>query len=243
MQERISKKIALTRLYSRRQAESLVKDGKVTVNNSVIKEPYYLVNSSDVIKVNNKTLSIQKETPKLWLFNKPKGYLTSKTDPKNRSTIYHLLPRNMQLALYVGRLDYNSEGLLLLTNNGDLANYLTSAKNHIKRVYQVKTFGRITQDQLNMLKKGIKINNMYYSAVLAKIIKQNNLQTWIQFTLLEGKNNEIRNICKFFNLKVSRLIRTNFGPFSLKAVNDGLVKEVLLSTIQKHFSFLINNVC
>lgn len=240
MQERISKKIALTRMYSRRQAEALVKSGQVTVNNSIIKEPYYLVNNNDIIKVNNKTLNIQKELPKLWLFNKPRGHLTSKTDPKNRPTIYKLLPKNLQLSLYVGRLDFNSEGLLLLTNNGDLSNYLTSAKNNIKRIYQVKTFGRITQEQLSSLKKGMKINNVYYSAILANIIKQNNLQTWIKFTLLEGKNNEIRNICKFFNLKVSRLIRTNFGPFSLKALNDGLTKEVSLDNIKKNFPFLFN---
>lgn len=238
-QERISKKIASNSIYSRRQAESLVKQAKVSVNNIIVTNPTTLVRDTDVIKINSIGITAINSKPKVWLFNKPRGCLTTKSDPLNRPTIYKLLPHNMANNLYVGRLDFNSEGLLLLTNNGDIVQYLTSAKNQIKRIYKVKTFGSINQEKLDLLKKGIKLpNGIVYENIEATIIKQNNMQTWIQFVLLEGKNNEIRNICKFFNLQVSRLVRTSFGPFYLNKLAKGAVKEANDNYISKYFQFL-----
>lgn len=236
--ERIAKKIAKGGKYSRRKAEDLIKSGKVEVNNKIISTPNFLVTDSDIIKINGKSLKIILEVPKLWLLNKPKGILTTKKDPKGRPTIYNLLPVSLQHALYVGRLDFNSEGLLLLSNSGELVNYLTSAKNNIKRVYQVKTFGKIKQEQLDKLKKGIVIHGTYYRKIDATIIKQNNLQTWISFALLEGKNNEIRNICKSLGLQVSHLVRTSFGPFVLNKLNKGETKEISIKQLKKLFPFL-----
>lgn len=236
--QRIAKAIANSRIYSRRQAEQLIKQGCVTVNDNPISSPALLVKDTDTIKVNGKIITASSNpATELWLFNKPTGVLTTKSDPNGRTTIYNILPENASKLLYIGRLDYNSEGLLLLTNNGTLANNLTLAKNNIKKVYRVKTFGKITQKHLDSLFPSIKINGVIYKNVKAKIIKQSGLQTWIIFTLTEGKNNEIRYICNHFKLKVRKLIREQFWKFYLGNLPKGSIEKIPSHSIPKDYLF------
>ncbi|MGV3278919.1 pseudouridine synthase [Rickettsiales bacterium LUAb2] len=236
MKIRIAKRIAETRIYSRRKAEELIFKGLVKVNNIKIITPNFLVEDTDIISVNNQNLSFQQEDIRIWLYHKPKGIITSKGDPKGRQTIYDLLPQELQNVLYVGRLDYNSEGLLLLTNNGHIANQLTLAKNNITRIYKVKTYGKINNQTLAKLENGVTIDGITYNKVIANIISQSNLQSWISFKLTEGKNNEIRNICNYLELQVSKLVRTSFGLFELKNLGINEVIEVSNTVIKNKLS-------
>lgn len=229
--ERIAKVMARSGVCSRRDAEKMILEGKVRVNGKVISSPALNVSDADTIVVNNKPLA-KKEQTRLWLFHKPKGYITSHKDEKGRDTVFSLLSPDMPRVISVGRLDLNSEGLLLLTNDGELSRHLESPKTGWKRAYRVRVFGFVNEGDLLKLKDGITITTpntgeqVTYQPIEAKIDSKSGRNTWVIFKLTEGKNREIRNVCEHFGWQVNRLIRVAFGPFRLGDIELKQVREV-----------------
>lgn len=232
---RIAKLIASSRKYSRRRAEELIELGKVKVNGELINTPVFFASAEDTVEVEGKKLYLSKSAGELdlYMFNKPRGCLTTKYDPKGRPTVYDYLPRFAKNLLYVGRLDYNSEGLLLFTSNGELANQLVLGKNQIPKTYRVKTFGHITQETINNLGSTIVVDNVTYRNVKIRLISQKPPQSWLEFRLTEGKNNEIRNICEHLGLQVRKLIRVQFAHFKLGDTPSADLVEIPISEIKK----------
>lgn len=231
-EERVAKRIAHLGYCSRRDAEKLIFEGKVKVNGETIDTPAFLVTKKDKITINETDLSGSVDT-KLYLYYKPNGLVCSKSDEQGRETIYDYLPEDLPRVVYVGRLDLTSEGLLLLTNNGELSNMLTSPYLGLKRTYKVRVYGRVEQKQLDELALGGTIDGIYYQPIIANILRRNNDNMWLEFVLKEGKNREIRKICEYLGLRVNRLIRTSFGPYTIEGLEEGEVKEAKLKPLQK----------
>ncbi|MCH9754164.1 MAG: rRNA pseudouridine synthase [Alphaproteobacteria bacterium] len=223
----ITKRIAHSGLCSRRDAKKLVTEGDVTVNNIIIRSPTTQVNADDLIRVKNKIIK-PIDDPKLWIFNKPTGFITTNNDPENRKTIFDILPKNIGRVISVGRLDINSEGLLLLTNNGDLARYLELPKNSIKRKYHVRVFGELHLTRLKNLRNGFVIDGTRYRKIDVNVLKHNNANSWLEIELEEGKNREIRKVLAHFGLKISRLKRVQYAGYDLGDVKKGETKEVTI---------------
>jgi 23S rRNA pseudouridine2605 synthase len=226
---RIAKVIAASGIASRRAAEKIVLDGRVSINGKVINEVVTLVNRNDKVLVDGKDISqwINKdfvnEQIKLWLFNKPTGVITSHSDPQGRTTLFSLLPKELRNLISVGRLDYNSEGLILLTNNGALARYFELPKNSIERIYRCRVFGeKLSRRDLEEIRLGITVQGINYGAI--KIIQDSD--KWYTLTLQEGKNREIRRIFEHYGLKVTRLIRIAYGEFHLSNLKPGNLAQV-----------------
>ena len=228
--KRIAKTIAESGMCSRRQAEKLITLGKVFVNDIKIITPAFFVNANDKIIVEGKLI---KKTTKTHLFilHKPKGVIVSSNDPQGRKTIYDIIPNNMKQLHYIGRLDFNTEGLLLLTNNGSLKRFLELPANKIERTYNVKIYGNINNLDNQRLEKGITIDNIKYGPIIINILDNNGKNTWITVKLKEGKNREIRKVMSHFHLHINDLIRTNFGPFKLSNLKRGEIVEVEESII------------
>jgi len=226
---RIAKRIAASGYCSRREAEKFIKLKKVQVNNKTVDTLGLRIQKYDKIIVNGILLN-DIPTTKLFMLNKPKGYIVSRQDPQNRKTIYNILPEKMQKLLYIGRLDFNTEGLLLLTNNGNLKRYFELPKNNIERKYKVKVYGNIRNIDIEKLKKGISIEGINYKNIILNVIYTKEKISWIEMKLKEGKNREIRKILSFYNLKVNNLIRTNFGSYNLNDLKKGYTKELKLSS-------------
>ena len=218
--ERIAKSIASTGYCSRRAAEKLISMGKVKVNEKLILTPAYLVSKNDKITVEGSLIKKKKHI-ELYIFHKPKGVIVSKNDPQNRKTIYSFLPLDLQQLHYVGRLDYNTEGLLLLTNDGKLKRYLELPINKIERIYKVKVHGNLERLKKDNLLKGITINNVKYGPIYVDILEKREKISWLNLKLFEGKNREIRKIMEYYNLFINDLIRIKFGPFSLNNLDRG----------------------
>lgn len=224
--ERVAKVIANCGYCSKREAERLIAEGAVKVNGEVITKPTVFITDQS-IKIHNKLLNRDVKT-KMWLFNKPKGYIVTNNDPQKRKTIYEILPKSLPRVITVGRLDMDTEGLLLLTNNGDLAKYIAHPSTAWSRQYRVKVHGFLDKINFEKLeKKGIVIDGVKYAPVKISIEKESNTtNTWLKVTIKEGKNREVRKIMEYFNLKVMRLIRVSFGPFHLGKLPSGTVKPV-----------------
>ena len=184
---RIAKYIASTGACSRREAEKLIIKGDVTVNGEKIIHPLFFVNNEDQIHIKGKLLKKQPET-RLFLYNKPKNLITSHKDPENRPTVFDNVPKKLGRLISIGRLDYNTEGLLLLTNNGALKRYMELPSNKIKRIYKVKIRGDICNLKAEEIEKGITINKVRYSSIKLKIISKTKNIAWLEFNLIEGKN-------------------------------------------------------
>ena len=224
---RIAKYIANAGYCSRREAEELIKEGLVQVNGKEIDTPATFITDHSV-KINGKLLNPNQEI-RLWIFHKPKGVITTSKDPENRKTIFDLLPKNMPRTITVGRLDFNTEGLLLLTTNGELARYMELPKNKWIRKYRARVFGVINKERLKKLENGIKVEGVRYGKIKVEIetkTKEASKNTWLKISIEEGKNREIRKVMQHMGLEVSRLIRTSFGPFNLGSVAAGQVQEV-----------------
>lgn len=234
---RLAKVIAASGIASRRRAEEMIIDGRVSVNGSVIRDVVTFVNEDDKVFFDGKDISqwlqkdfVESET-KLWLFNKPKGVITSKNDPQGRVTLFSLLPKNLRCLISVGRLDYNTEGLILLTNNGALARYFELPKNKIERIYKCRVFGiKLSERNLDEIRDGITIEGINYGAIN---IEQEG-DKWYTLTLREGKNREIRRIFEHYGLKVTRLIRISYGEFKLSDLNDYEIVEVPQKVVQRY---------
>jgi 23S rRNA pseudouridine2605 synthase len=237
---RIAKFISNAGISSRRGAEKLILEGKVEVNGQLIKSPALNVNKQDIVKVDGKIIEYDLSV-RMWIFYKPKGCLVTASDPKDRKTIYDILPQSMKNINAVGRLDFNSEGLLLLTNNGDFSRYLELPKNNFERLYKVRVFGKVREDLLLGLSKGIKIDGIRYKPIKALLEKENGSNSWLKFSIYEGKNKEIRKVCKSMNLEVNRLIRYSYGPFKLKKLKKGQIEETPSFILKKKLPNFFKN--
>ena len=222
---RIAKAIAHAGLCSRRDAEARIAAGRVAVNGKVLTTPAHVVTAADAITVDGKPLP-RPEPPRLWRYHKPKGLVTSHKDPQGRRTVFEALPEGLPRVVSVGRLDLNTEGLLLLTTDGALARHLELPSTGWVRRYRVRAHGRVTQDALDALKGGVTIDGVRYGPVDARIERQQGSNIWLTLALREGKNREVKRIAEHLGLTVNRLIRVSFGPFALGELPPGAVEEV-----------------
>jgi len=232
MTERIAKFMARSGVCSRRQAEEYIKQKRVSVNGELIESPAFNVEGNEVILLDGEKLP-QAEQTRLWLYHKPTGLLTTHKDTHNRPTVFDALPPDMPRVISVGRLDINSEGLLLLTNDGNLSRKLELPQNGWSRRYKVRVHGRVEPKKLTELEKGALIDGVQYGPVKIEQISQNGSNSWLLITLNEGKNREIRKLMKSINLEVARLIRLSYGPFQLGSLKKGEVKEVPQKVIKE----------
>ena len=218
---RVAKVIADAGYCSRRQAELLIAEGRVQVNGKIINTPATLI-SDQSIKIDNKLINPKQEVA-MWIFNKPAGYLTTNSDPKNRKTIFDILPLDLPRVISVGRLDYNSEGLLLLTTSGDLARHIELPKTGWIRKYRVRVHGKINQARLQNLVNGITVDGVRYKFSEVFIEPNSGANTWLRISLKEGKNREIRKVMESLGLQVNRLIRVSYGSFNLGNLKRGQI--------------------
>lgn len=224
--ERIAKVMARAGLCSRREAERWIIDGRVSVNGKTLDTPACTIGPDDVVVVNGKQLPSAQAT-RLFLYHKPVGLVTTARDEKNRPTVFANLPAGLPRVISVGRLDLNSKGLLLLTNDGGLARYLELPANAWNRRYRVRAHGPINTDDLAKLARGITVDGVKYGAIDAKIERTpSGSNVWLLVTLKEGKNREIRKVMAHLGVQVSRLIRTAYGPFDLGNLQPGSAEEV-----------------
>jgi 23S rRNA pseudouridine2605 synthase len=222
---RIAKAMARAGLCSRREAERWIADGRVSVNGKLLKTPAIEVGIGDKVIVDGKPLPAA-GPPQLWRYHKPKGIVTTHSDPEGRPTVFEKLPPEMPRVISVGRLDYNTEGLLLLTNDGALARHLElPAKGWVRR-YRVRAKGRVRPEDLAKLKDGIEIDSVHYGPIEAAVDSVQGANTWLTIAICEGKNREVRNVLAHLGLIVNRLIRVSFGPFQLLDLSPGAVEAV-----------------
>lgn len=222
---RIAKAMARAGLCSRREAERWIADGRVNVNGRVLTTPAFEVSAKDKVLVDGRPLP-GKEPPRLWRYHKPKGLVTTHSDPQGRPTVFEKLPPELPRVISVGRLDFNTEGLLLLTNYGALARHLELPANAWVRRYRVRARGRVTPADLERLKEGVEVEGVQYGAVEATIDSVQGANMWLSIAIREGKNREVRKILSSLDLTVNRLIRVSFGPFQLLDLAPGAVELV-----------------
>jgi len=230
--ERIAKVMARAGLCSRRDAEKWIADGRVSINGEVLKTPARTVTEDDSVLVDGEALPVA-DRARLWRFHKPVGLVTTHKDEKGRTTVFEALPPDLPRVVSVGRLDLNSEGLLLLTNDGDLARELELPARGWMRRYRVRVHGRVDARMLDRLKDGVTVEGVRYGPIAASLdgatdptkgaAKSN---VWITVALAEGKNREVRKVLAFLGLQVTRLIRVSYGPFQLGKLEPGRVEEV-----------------
>jgi 23S rRNA pseudouridine2605 synthase len=223
--ERIAKVVSRAGLASRRDAEEWIVQGRVTVNGRVINSPALDVTENDVITVDGKPLPPRERT-RLFLFHKPRGLMTTHADPEGRPTVFDNLPDGLPRLISIGRLDFNTEGLLLLTNDGGLARALELPETGWLRRYRVRAHGEVTQGQLDELKKGVEVDGVKYGPIDATLERDQGANVWLVFAIREGKNREVRNVMAHLGLEVNRLIRVSYGPFQLAELAEGAVEEV-----------------
>ncbi len=228
---RIAKALARAGLCSRREAERWIDQGRVSVNGKILKTPAFEVTTKDKVVVDGKPLPAT-EPVRLWRYHKPKGLVTTHKDPQGRPTVFAELPPDLPRVVSVGRLDFNSEGLLLLTNDGTLARHMELPATGWLRRYRVRAHGRVSQAQLDALKDGIEIEGVRYGPIEATLDSVQGANAWITMALREGKNREVRRILAHLGVEVNRLIRISYGPFQLLDLKPGtaeLVKRRVLA--------------
>lgn len=225
MSERIAKFIARSGVCSRREAEELIKQQRVSVNGVVVETPAFNVEGTEKIKIDGEKLP-ETEKTRVWIYHKPAGLVTSHKDEKGRQTVFDNLPAGMPRVISVGRLDLNSEGVLILTNSGELSRKLELPSNGWSRRYKVKVHGKVDKAKLEGLEKGCEIDGVVYGAIKVVVDSEQGTNAWLTVTLQEGKNREIRKVMKSLGLEVARLIRVSYGPFQLGSLKKGEVREV-----------------
>jgi len=230
--ERIAKAIARAGLCSRREAEAWIAAGRVAVNGEVIASPARNVAPGDRIAVDGKPLPVRERT-RLFLYHKPRGLLTTHADPGGRPTIFTALPAGLPRLISVGRLDLNTEGLLLLTNDGSLARTLELPATAWLRRYRVRAHGRVGQGGLEALRAGITVDGIRYGPIEATLDRAHGSNVWLTFAIREGKNREVKNVLGHLGLEVNRLIRVSFGPFELAGLAPGEIAEVKTRTLRE----------
>tara|TARA_Y100001970_G_scaffold261371_1_gene344427 strand:+ start:227 stop:919 length:693 start_codon:yes stop_codon:yes gene_type:complete len=225
MNIRISKYLSSAGFCSRRDAEKLIFEKKIKINNQICSHPSQKVNNLDIIKVNNKIIK-KTNRIELWKLYKPIKYICSTKDNLNRKKIFDLLPKNLGKLISVGRLDYMSEGLILLTNSGDFSRYLEHPSSNIERTYRVCIHSNIKNNELQKINKGIRIKGVEYNKVHVVFEKKLKNHNWLIFKLKEGKNREIRNICNYFSWNIIKLIRIGYGSFKLGKLKEGQFQKL-----------------
>jgi 23S rRNA pseudouridine2605 synthase len=220
----VAKFLARAGLCSRRDAERLIAEGRVKLNGKVLDTPAVKVTAKDKVVVDGRPIGAAEPT-RLWRYHKPSGLVTTHHDPAGRATVFQHLPKDMPRVISVGRLDLTSEGLLLLTNDGELARRLELPSNRWLRRYRARAFGRVRQEELDQLKNGITVEGVRYGPIEARL-ERAAANSWITLSLTEGKNREVRRVLEALGLKVNRLIRTSYGPFQLGTLPPGAVEEI-----------------
>jgi 23S rRNA pseudouridine2605 synthase len=223
--ERIAKVLARAGVASRRGAEAIIEAKRVAVDGKLLDSPAFNVKPGQVITVDGKPIAAAEPT-RLWLYHKPPGLLTTHSDPKGRNTVFENLPKEMPRVISIGRLDINSEGLLLLTNDGELARHLESPKTGWKRKYRARAWGEPDEKRLEQLRKGVVVDGIKYAPADVEVESRKASNTWIAVGVREGKNREVRKLLEHAGLQVSRLIRIAYGPFQLGTLEAGQVREV-----------------
>lgn len=229
--ERIAKMLARAGVGSRRAVERMIEAGKVKIDGHKIESPATLITSVEGITVDGQKIEPADE-PRLWIYHKPVGRLTTYHDPEGRPTIFEALPENMPRVISVGRLDLNTEGLLLLTNDGGLARWLELPSTGWVRTYRVRVNGRYHHKRLEEISKGVTIDDIHYRSVKIELDdRKEGANQWLSISITEGKNREVRKLLEYAGLTVSRLLRTSYGPFELKKIARGSVEEVAKSAM------------
>jgi 23S rRNA pseudouridine2605 synthase len=223
--DRIAKVIARAGICSRRDAEKMILEGLVQVDGVVIASPALNVTAANLITVNGNPLKAP-EAARMWRYHKPPGLVTTHKDEKGRPTVFAGLPKSLGRVVSVGRLDYNSEGLLLLTNDGEIARRMEIPSAGWTRVYRARLFGKVTQDDLDKLATGITIDGVKYGPIVANLERSKGVYAWASVSLKEGKNREVKRVMERLGLKVARLIRTAYGPFQLGQLAPGQTEEI-----------------
>jgi 23S rRNA pseudouridine2605 synthase len=223
--ERVAKRIARSGFCSRRDAERLVAAGRVAVDRQVLSSPAVTVTDANQVTIDGEPLP-EAEQPRLFRYHKPAGVLTAARDPEGRPTIYDRLPAELPRLMPIGRLDMSSEGLLLLTNDGELKRRLELPATGWLRRYRARVHGRIDESRLAALQQGIEIDGFQYGPIQATLDRVQGSNAWLSVALREGKNREIRRVLEHFGWAVNRLIRVSFGPFQLGGLAPGAIEEV-----------------
>lgn len=227
--ERIAKLLARAGVASRREVERMIADGRIRIGENVVTTPATILPNLKGVTVDGKPVKAP-EAARLFAFHKPAGLITAERDPAGRPTIYtalrNALPKHAGRVMPIGRLDFNTEGLLLLTNDGELKRAMELPSSGIPRTYRARTFGAITQSQLEALIEGVTIDGIRYGRIDANMERSTGRNQWIELTITEGKNREIRRVLEHLGLEVSRLIRTSYGPFQLLDLPRGAAVEI-----------------
>jgi 23S rRNA pseudouridine2605 synthase len=223
--QRIAKLLARAGIASRREIERMIAEGRIALNGEKLTTPATLLESLDGVTVDGKPVRPAAAT-RLFRFYKPPATLTAERDPKHRPTIYDRLPPGLPRLVPVGRLDFMTEGLLLLTNDGELKRQLELPRTGVVRTYRARAYGQITQAQLESLAEGITVDGIHYGSINANLERRTGSNCWVEMSLTEGKNREVRRVLAHLGFQVSRLIRTAYGPLTLEGLEPGAVDEV-----------------
>ena len=227
--DRIAKLLARAGVASRREVERMIADGRVAINGKVLDTPAVKLDSLRGVTVDGKAVG-KAENTRLFAFHKPAGMLTTEYDPKGRATIYaalrNALPKDVGRVIPVGRLDYNTEGLLLLTNDGEMKRAMELPSSGVPRTYRARAFGDVTQAQLDELIEGVEVEGVRYGRIEANLERGSGRNRWIELTLREGKNREVRRVLEHLGLEVNRLLRIGYGPFHIGDLPRGQVAEI-----------------
>ena len=239
--ERIAKLLARAGVASRREVERMIADGRVAIDGKVLDTPATIIPHLRGVTVDGKPVAKADRT-RLFAFHKPTGLITAERDPKGRPTIYtalrNALPKDAGRVMPVGRLDLNTEGLLLLTNDGEFKRAMELPASGIPRTYRARTFGEVRQEQLEELMDGVTIDGMRYGPIDANMERRTGRNQWIELTITEGKNREIRRVLEHLELQVSRLIRIGYGPFALDDLPRGAAVEIKKHDLERFRSNL-----
>ncbi|WP_051625941.1 pseudouridine synthase [Kozakia baliensis] len=230
--ERIAKWLARVGVASRRDVERMIEAGRIRLNNAPVTHPATFVQAGDIVQVDGKVVG-EPERTRVWRYHKPDGLMTTHRDPQNRPTVFESLPEGMPRVVSVGRLDINSEGLLLLTNDGALARRLELPSNAWVRRYRVRVFGVVDEKRLAALANGSEFEGVRYGPIEAGLDSKKGDNAWLTVSLHEGKNREIRRVMMGLNLHVSRLIRTSYGPFQLGTLKKRELEEIPAKTLRE----------